>query len=61
MMDLTTDEIVSLIDSINNSIEDLKDVALYHGDELVNGKIETLDNLLDKLETALEASYAGHA
>ena len=54
-MDLTTDEICELIDCVNNRIEDFTNCAMYGDGEAIDGEIGSLNNLLNRLEKALEA------
>ena len=50
-MDLTTDEIIDLIDCVNNRIDDLTDCAMF-GDASpeTEGEIERMSALIVKLE-----------
>ena len=57
-MDLTTDELCELIDCVNNRIADLEDVAAYGDEEYIRGEIKSLNNLVIRLEKALEANNA---
>ena len=54
-MDLTTDEIIDLIDCVNNRLPYLEDVAAYGDVETAKTLTDPLNNLLKKLEKALEA------
>lgn len=54
MTNLTDDEVVALMDCVNNRIDDLMDCAMYGDGEAVEGEIESLNDLLSKLEEALE-------
>jgi|TARA_R100000152_G_C6642391_1_gene86552 hypothetical protein len=54
-MDLNNDEIVDLIDCVNNRIDDLTDCSMY-GDAIeIEGEIERMNVILNKLSEALEA------
>ena len=55
-MDLTTDEIIDLIDCVNNRIEDLTDCAMYGDGEAISDEISSLNSLLNKLDKASEAN-----
>tara|TARA_R110002020_G_scaffold15014_4_gene52989 strand:- start:99 stop:272 length:174 start_codon:yes stop_codon:yes gene_type:complete len=57
-MDFSTYELCELIDCVNNRIADLEDVAAYGDVEYVKGEIESLNNLVNRLEKALEANNA---
>ena len=49
-MELTYDEVIDLIDCVNNRIDDLMDCAMY-GDAIeIEGEIERLNSLLNKLQ-----------
>ena len=53
-MNLTDDEIVELIDCVNNRIDDLMDCAMFGDGEAIEGEIESLNELVEKLNTELE-------
>ena len=55
-MDLTTDEIIDLIDCVNNRIEDLTTCAMYGDGEEISDEISSLNSLLNKLDKASEAN-----
>ena len=57
-MDFSTYELCELIDCVNNRIADLEDVAAYGDVEHIKGEIESLNNLVNRLEKALEANNA---
>ena len=57
-MDFSDYELCELIDCVNNRIADLEDVAAYGDVPYPNGQIESLNNLVDRLEKALEANNA---
>ena len=57
-MDFSTYELCELIDCVNNRIADLEDVAAYGDVEDIKGEIESLNNLVNRLEKALEANNA---
>ena len=57
-MDFSTDELCELIDCVNNRIADLEDVAAYGDVEHIKGEIGSLNNLVNRLEKALEANNA---
>ena len=54
-MNLTTDEIISLIDCVNNRIDDLEDCAMFGDGEAIESEIESLNELLTKLNEGVEA------
>ena len=53
-MNLTNDEIIDLMDCINNRIDDLTDCAMFGDGLAVEGEIERLDSLVNKLSETLE-------
>ena len=53
-MDLTTNETIALIDCINNRIDDLTDCAMFGDAEEIEAEIESLNELLTKLNESLE-------
>ena len=57
-MDFSTYELCELIDCVNNRIADLEDVAAYGDVEHIKGEIASLNNLVNRLEKALEANNA---
>ena len=57
-MDFSDYELCELIDCVNNRIADLEDVAAYGDGEHIKGEIESLNNLVNRLEKALEANNA---
>jgi hypothetical protein len=48
-MNLTTDEIISLIDCVNNRIDDLETCAMYGDADEIESEITSLNELLTKL------------
>jgi len=53
-MNLTNDEIIDLMDCVNNRIDDLTDCAMFGDGLAVEGEIERLDSLVNKLSETLE-------
>ena len=53
-MNLTTDEIVDLIDCVNNRIDDLMDCAMFGDGEQIEVEVERMSALLGKLNEELE-------
>ena len=53
-MNLTNDEIIELMDCVNNRIDDLTDCAMFGDGLAVEGEIERLDSLVNKLSETLE-------
>tara|TARA_R100000234_G_scaffold39966_1_gene23924 strand:- start:676 stop:846 length:171 start_codon:yes stop_codon:yes gene_type:complete len=49
-VDLTTDEIIDLIDCVNNRIDDLTDCAMFGDADEIEGEIERMSALIVKLE-----------
>ena len=49
-MSLTTDEIIALIDCANNRIDDLENCAMFGDANAIQGEIESLNQLVAKLE-----------
>ena len=49
-MNLTTDEIIALIDCANNRIDDLENCAMFGDAQEIQGEIESLNQLAAKLE-----------
>ena len=54
-MNLTRDEIIDLMDCVHNRIDDLTDCAMFGDGEEIEGEIERLNTLVDKLGEELEA------
>lgn len=54
MLNLTNDETIALMDCVNNRIDDLMACAMYGDGEAIEGEIESLTDLLNKLNEALE-------
>ena len=48
-MNLTTNEIISLIDCVNNRIDDLETCAMYGDAAEIESEITSLNELLTKL------------
>ena len=57
-MDLTTDEIIDLIDCVNNRIGDLTDCAMFGDADEIEGEIERMQALIVKLESEAGFSHA---
>ena len=53
-MNLTTDEIIALIDCVNNRIDDLEECAMFGDGEAIESEIESLNKLLTKLDKGIE-------
>ena len=53
-MNLTNDEIIDLMDCVNYRIDDLTDCAMFGDGLAVEGEIERLDSLVNKLSETLE-------
>ena len=53
-MNLTNDEIIELMDCVNNRIDDLTDCAMFGDGLAVEGEIERLESLVNKLSETLE-------
>ena len=49
-MNLTTDEIIALIDCANNRIDDLENCAMFGDANELQGEIESLNQLVAKLD-----------
>tara|TARA_R110002020_G_scaffold78899_2_gene198172 strand:+ start:203 stop:394 length:192 start_codon:yes stop_codon:yes gene_type:complete len=49
-VNLTTDEIIALIDCANNRIDDLENCAMFGDAQEIQGEIESLNQLAAKLE-----------
>ena len=50
-MDLTTGEIIDLIDCVNNRIDDLNTCAMYGDGTEMGAQIERMETLIAKLES----------
>ena len=55
-IDLTQDELIELMDCVGNRIDDLKDCAMFGDATEIQGEIENLEELTNKLGDTLEAS-----
>jgi len=55
-IDLTRDELIELMDCVGNRIDDLQDCAMFGDATEIEGEIENLQELTNKLGDALEAS-----
>ena len=53
-MDLTEDEIIDLIDCVSNRINDLTDCAMFGDADEIEGEVERMNALIDKLGSTLE-------
>ena len=49
-MNLTTDEIIDLIDCVSNRIDDLTDCAMFGDADEIESEIERMQTLIVKLE-----------
>jgi len=49
-VNLTTDEIIALIDCANNRIDDLENCAMFGDANELQGEIESLNQLVAKLD-----------
>ena len=56
IIDLTQDELIELMDCVGNRIDDLKDCAMFGDATEIEGEIENLEELTNKLGDVLEAS-----
>ena len=52
-VELTETELIMILDSINNRIDDLRTVGMYPGDDL-ESEIQDLTELAEKLEEACD-------
>ena len=55
-IDLTQDELCWLLDCVNNRIEDLTDCAMFGDADAIEGEIENMHGLVNKLGGAFEAN-----
>ncbi len=55
-IDLTRDELIELMDCVGNRIDDLQDCAMFGDAAEIEGEIENLQELTNKLGDALEAT-----
>ena len=53
-IDLTQDELCWLLDCVNNRIEDLTDCAMFGDADEIEGEIENMHGLVNKLGDAFE-------
>jgi len=55
-MDLTQDELCTLMDCVSGRIDDLTDCAMFGDADEIEGEIENMHGLITKLGDAFEAS-----
>ena len=53
-MNLTTEEIIDLMDCVDNRIQDLTDCAMFGDADEIENEIERMNTLVNKLSEALE-------
>ena len=53
-IDLTQDETIMILDALGNRIDDLKDCAMFGDADEIEGEIETLNTLMDKVGQRLD-------
>ena len=58
-IDLTRDELIELMDCVGNRIDDLQDCAMFGDATEIEGEIENLQELANKLGDALESADPG--
>ena len=61
MIDLTSDELAEILDCIGNRMDDLQDCAMFGDGEAIEGEIESLQDLSDKVANALDATTDGES
>jgi hypothetical protein len=57
-IDLTQEETIIILDAIGNRIDDLNDCAMFGDADEIEGEIENLQELINKLGDALETGSA---
>lgn len=55
-IDLTRDELIELMDCVGNRIDELEECAMFGDATEIEGEIENLQELTNKLADAVEAS-----